>query len=66
VTAGNLVIIGATVYDRKMRACHSKTGKLLWEYELPHAGNATPATFMIDGKQYTVMGAGNEKDRKDP
>ncbi len=31
VTAGGVVFIGATVYDRKFRAFDSRTGKLLWE-----------------------------------
>ena len=34
VTAGGLVFIGATIYDRKFRAFDSSTGKLLWEGEL--------------------------------
>jgi quinoprotein glucose dehydrogenase len=48
VTAGGLVFIGATVFDQK-------TGKLLWESVLPFAGLATPATYMIKGKQYVVI-----------
>jgi quinoprotein glucose dehydrogenase len=35
VTAGGLVFIAATS-DRKFRAFNKKTGKLLWEYDLPH------------------------------
>ena len=31
VTAGGLVFIGATVYDRKFRAFDAATGQLLWE-----------------------------------
>ena len=61
VTAGNLVIIGATIYDHEFHAYDSKTGKLLWEYELPYAGNATPATYMIDGKQYISLMGGTGK-----
>jgi quinoprotein glucose dehydrogenase len=55
VTAGGLVFIGATVFDQKMHAYDSRTGKLLWESVLPFAGLATPATYMIDGKQYVVI-----------
>ena len=33
-------------------------GKLLWETLLPFAGNATPATYSIRGKQYVVIAAG--------
>jgi glucose dehydrogenase len=64
VTAGNLLFIGATVYDKKFRAFDSHTGKLLWETTLPNAGVATPATYMVDGKQYIVIAAGGGKDPK--
>ncbi len=42
VTAGGLVFIGATNYDRKFRAFDKATGQLLWETTLPFSGNATP------------------------
>ena len=66
LTASGLLIIGATIYDHKMHAYDSKTGKLLWEHDLPYAGNATPATYMIDGKQYIVIGTSNGKNRTGP
>jgi hypothetical protein len=44
VTAGGLVFMAATNFDRKFRAFDKKTGKLLWEATLPFPGNATPAT----------------------
>ncbi len=66
VTAGGLVVIGATIYDRKIRAFNSDSGKLLWEAELPFAGTATPATYMIDGKQYIIIAASGQRDRKGP
>jgi quinoprotein glucose dehydrogenase len=58
VTAGGLVFIGATLYDNKFHAFDSHNGKLLWEAQLPYAGRATPATFMIQGKQYIVIATG--------
>ena len=58
VTAGGLVFIGATIYDRKFRAFDSGAGKLLWEADLPFSGVATPATYMVNGKQYVVIAAG--------
>jgi glucose dehydrogenase len=64
VTAGGLVFIGATIFDRKMHAFDSQTGKLLWEMPLPFGGHATPATYMIDGKQYVVIAAGGGRDPK--
>jgi quinoprotein glucose dehydrogenase len=57
-TAGGLVFIAATIYDRKFRAFDSHTGRLLWEAELPFSGVATPATYMVNGKQYIVIAAG--------
>ena len=64
VTAGDVLFIGATVYDKKFRAFDTRTGKLLWETVLPFSAVATPATYMIDGKQYVVVTAGGGKDPK--
>ena len=55
VTAGGLVFIGATNFDKKFRAFDKKTGKLLWETTLPLSGNATPITYEVGGKQYVVI-----------
>jgi quinoprotein glucose dehydrogenase len=66
VTAGGVIFIGATVYDRKFRAFDADTGKLLWETTLPFAGIATPATYSIDGKQYVVIAASGGRDPKSP
>ena len=38
VTAGGLVFIAATNFDRKIRAFDKKTGALLWEAKLPFSG----------------------------
>jgi len=66
VTAGGVVFIGATIYDRKFRAFDSRDGRLLWEAELPFSGVATPATYMIDGRQYVVVAASGSRDLKGP
>ena len=66
ITAGDLLFIAATVYDKKFRAFDSRNGKLLWETVLPFAGTATPATYMIDGRQYVVIASGGGKDPKGP
>jgi quinoprotein glucose dehydrogenase len=65
VTAGGLLFIGATIFDRKIRAFDSHSGKLLWEAELSHAGLATPSTYMSHGKQYVVIAAGGGRNGKD-
>jgi glucose dehydrogenase len=66
VTAGGVLFIGATIFDKKMHAFDSHTGKLLWQTTLPYAGLATPVTYMVDGKQYVVIATGGGKDPKVP
>jgi glucose dehydrogenase len=66
VTAGGVLFIGATIYDHRFRAFDIRDGKLLWETELPFSGVATPATYMIDGKQYVVIAASGARDAKGP
>jgi quinoprotein glucose dehydrogenase len=66
VTAGGLLFIGATVFDQKFHAYDSHTGKLLWETELPFSGLATPATYMVNGKQYVVIAASGGQTSKKP
>jgi quinoprotein glucose dehydrogenase len=63
VTAGGLVFIGASNHDRKFHAFDKATGALLWEATLPFSGNATPATYEIDGRQFVVIAAGGGKSR---
>ena len=53
-----------TNFDRKFRAFDKSTGELLWETTLPFSGNATPATYEVDGRQYVVIAAGGGKDPK--
>ena len=57
VTKGGLVFIGATK-DEKFRAFDKETGEVLWETKLPAGGYATPATYMVNGRQYIVIAAG--------
>lgn len=64
VTAGGLVFIGATSFDKKFRAFDKATGELLWEATLPFSGNATPATYEVGGRQFVVIAAGGGKDPK--
>jgi len=65
VTAGGLLFIAATSYDKKIRAFDKENGKLLWEATLPAAGNATPSTYEVNGRQFLVIAAGGGKS-KDP
>lgn len=63
VTAGGLLFIGATNFDKQMHAYDKSTGKLLWQATLPFSGNATPATYEVDGRQYVVIAAGGKDPR---
>jgi len=64
VTAGGLLFIGATNYDKKFRAFDRATGELLWETTLPYSGNATPITYQVKGRQYVAIAAGGGKDSR--
>jgi quinoprotein glucose dehydrogenase len=57
VTAGGLVFIAATNFDNKFRAFDKDTGALLWQTTMVNAGNATPATYEVNGRQYVVVPA---------
>ncbi len=58
VTAGGLVFIGGTPLDDLLRAFDVATGALLWQRQLPAAGQATPMTYVWEGRQYVVIQAG--------
>lgn len=60
VTAGGLLFVGASA-DGKFRAIHKRTGKILWETNLPAAGMATPAVYSVNGRQYVVIACGGSK-----
>ena len=62
VTAGGVLFIAATNFDRKFRAFDKTTGAQLWETTLPAAGNATPATYTVSGRQYVVIVCGGGKN----
>ena len=44
VTAGGMVCIAATNFDRKFRAFDKTNGKPVWETVMRSSGNSTPAT----------------------
>ena len=57
-TAGGLVF--AATPDRYFRAYDDRDGKVLWESgRLNDIPNAYPITYMVDGKQYIAMPAGD-------
>ncbi len=60
VTASGLLFIAGTK-DGRFRVYDKKTGKLLWQTQLPAAAFATPATYQVNGKQYVVVACGGTK-----
>ena len=56
-TAGGIVFIAATA-DEKFRAFESHTGRVLWEYQLPASGYATPSVYMAGGREFVAVAAG--------
>ena len=60
VTKGGLVFIAAS-RDAKIRAFNKSNGKVLWEAPLPVPGYATPAVYIVDGKEFIVIACGGGK-----
>ncbi len=56
-TAGGVIFIAATA-DEKLCAFEKHSGRILWEYQLPAGGYATPSVYQVDGRQYVVLAAG--------
>jgi quinoprotein glucose dehydrogenase len=56
VTAGGLVFCAGT-RDNKIRAFDKDTGSELWSATLPWTGNAPPASYEVNGRQYIVIAA---------
>ena len=57
ISAGDLIFIGATM-DDYLRALDVETGRELWKGRLPAGGQATPMTYVWEGRQYVVIAAG--------
>jgi len=51
------VLFCAGTPDQKIRAFDSTTGRQLWEYKMPFAAYAQPATYQANGRQYVVIAA---------
>jgi len=54
-TAGGLVFTGDD--DGNLVALDARTGKDLWHFSTGHSLFASPATYMVDGKQYVTIAA---------
>jgi len=55
-TAGGLVFAGEG--NGWFKAYDSSTGKQLWQFMAGAGVNAPPSSYVVDGKQYIVVGAG--------
>ncbi|UAK25831.1 outer membrane protein assembly factor BamB family protein [Sphingomonas nostoxanthinifaciens] len=64
VTGSGLLIIGATLFDQRLRIFDSRTGRLLWQTTLPYSGMATPVTYSIGGRQYIAIATSNARNPK--
>ena len=56
-TSGDVIFIASTM-DYYLRALSTETGAELWRGRLPTSGNATPMTYLWQGRQYVVIYAG--------
>ena len=50
--------------DERIRAFDKKTGKVVWEYQLPAGAYATPITYEANGKQYVAIAVGGARGGK--
>ncbi|MEO5597793.1 MAG: membrane-bound PQQ-dependent dehydrogenase, glucose/quinate/shikimate family [Novosphingobium sp.] len=59
MTRSGLILIGAS-QDAMLHAYDSKTGRLLWQDQLPAGGQTTPMTYISSksGRQFVVIVAG--------
>ena len=64
-TAGGLVFVAAAT-DDLIRAIDVKTGKVVWQDQLPAGGQATPMTYEVDGRQYLAISAGGHHFMETP
>lgn len=53
-TKGNIVFASGAL-DKKIRAFSSDSGKILWEYLLPHQSFVAPSTYIRDNEQYLIV-----------
>ncbi|WP_420847823.1 membrane-bound PQQ-dependent dehydrogenase, glucose/quinate/shikimate family [Novosphingobium kaempferiae] len=65
VTAGGIIFVAAAT-DNLIRAIDLKTGKVLWKDVLPAGGQATPMTYMVNGRQYLVIAPGGHHFMETP
>ena len=55
-TAGRLLFTGDS---GNLVAFDPQTGRILWHQQMVNAVSNGPSTWMLDGKQYIIVGAGD-------
>jgi len=65
ITAGGIAFIAAAT-DDLIRAIDMQTGQTLWQDILPAGGQATPAVYEVDGRQFMVIMAGGHHFMETP
>ena len=65
VTGSGLIFIAATT-DDLIRAIDIETGEEVWSDILPAGGQASPAVYEVDGRQYLVINAGGHTFMQTP
>jgi quinoprotein glucose dehydrogenase len=60
-TAGGLIFIGATG-DDMFRAFDQKTGKVLWEHQLPGMASSIPSTYAVGKRQFVVVSVNGKQE----
>jgi quinoprotein glucose dehydrogenase len=51
-------VFNGTSSDRKIRARDEKTGKVVWEYDLPAAQEGVPSVYEAGGREFIVFPVG--------
>jgi quinoprotein glucose dehydrogenase len=58
IATGGGLVFGASTNDALLRAYDSATGKQLWQGPLAAVAEATPMSYIVNGRQYVVIAAG--------
>jgi quinoprotein glucose dehydrogenase len=64
VTASGILMIASSVADNKFKVYDTKTGKVISETPLPFPGIASPATYMVNGRQYVAFATSSGRAHK--
>src|SRR3546814_12399044 len=65
VTASGLIFIAAAT-DNLIRAIDLRTGQTLWTDKLPAGGQANPAVYEANGREYLIIMAGGHQFMETP